>query len=217
MSVAFITARLGSKRLKRKNIKNFYGRPVISYSILACIKCKSFDRVIVSTESELIAKIARKYSAEVPHLRPRRLAKSKTTTLELIKYLVKKFQLKKNQIVCCVYPVAPLLKPSFLEKSIKVFKKLKCDFLLPVVKVRKFDKSIFAINKKNIIIKYDRVSKVMYKDTGQFYIGTANSFLNSKSILYSGNSKAIVVRKNSALDVNTIHDWNKLKKMFLKK
>ena len=54
MSVAFITARLGSKRLKRKNIKNFYGRPVISYSILACIKCKSFDRVIVSTESELI-------------------------------------------------------------------------------------------------------------------------------------------------------------------
>lgn len=214
MAIAFITARLGSKRLKKKNIKFFFGKPVISYPIKACIKSKIFRRIIVSTESRLISSVAKKYKAEVPFLRPKKLATDRTTTLKLMKFLIKKMKFKSNEIIFCIYPVTPLLTPNFLKKAFNQFKKKNCDFLLPVLKTNKMNKTNFSLDKNKNIIKL-KTKKHYFMDSGQFYIGYAKSFLKKKSIIFSGSSKGILISKNKGIDVNTLEDWVKLKKIYV--
>ncbi len=216
MCVVIITARLGSKRLKRKNIKNFFGKPVISYPIQTCLKTKFIKRVFVSTESKLIANISKKYSAEVPFLRPKRLADDVTNTLSLMKYLVKKMKFSKNQIICCIYPITPLLNSKILINAFEEFKNSKCDFLMPVIKANKKDKNKFQLNKQNIVTKKSN-TKSFFKDPGQFYFGKARSFNNNSSIIFSGKTIGLKIKNNQAMDINTSHDWKKLKKMYKKK
>jgi len=215
MCLAIITARLGSKRLKLKNIKNFFGKPVISYPIKACLKSNIFDKVVVSTESKLISRISNKYNAEVPFLRSKKFSDDKTGTSKLMRYLIKKMRIPKNEVVCCVYPVTPLLTPKLLEKSLKIFTTSKCKFLIPIQRANKLDRNKFQLDNKNIIVNNNRTRKY-YKDSGQFYFGTADSFLKNKSIIFSGLSKGLIISKNTAVDVNTIEDWNKLKKNYQK-
>ncbi len=214
MAIAFITARLGSKRLKKKNIKFFFGKPVISYPVKACIKSKIFKRIIVSTESRLISSVAKKYKAEVPFLRPKKLATDRTTTLKLMKFLIKKMNFKSSEIIFCIYPVTPLLKPNFLKKAFNQFKKEKCDFLFPVLKTNKMNKNNFSLDKNKNIIKRKN-KKNYFMDSGQFYIGYAKSYLKKKSIIFSGSSKGILISRNKGIDVNTLEDWVKLKKIFV--
>ena len=117
MNVAIIPARDGSKRIKNKNIKPFFGKPIISYAINVAKESKIFDRIIVSTNSNEIKDIALQFGAEVPSLRPDNLSDDFTTTLDVISYEVKNLNLKSDDIVCCIYPTTPLLNP--IAKSLK--------------------------------------------------------------------------------------------------
>lgn len=216
MCIAIITARLGSKRLPKKNIKNFEGKPVIYYPINTCLKAGIFKRIIVSTESRLISSISKKYGAEVPFLRSKKFADDKTNTSVLMNYLVKKMKFNKNQDICCLYPVTPLITATLLKKAYEKFKKTQHNFLVPVVKANKLEKRKFKLNHYNKIVK-NHWSKNYFKDSGQFYFGKADSFKKNKSILFSGSTIGFKISKNDAVDVNTLTDWIKLKKIYKKK
>ena len=118
MNIALIIARIGSKRIKNKNIKPFFGKPVIAYPIINALNSKIFSRVIVSTESKKISSISKFYGAEVPFKRPKKLANNETSTIKVIQHAINKLSLKKKSInVCCIYPVTPLLNKNILIRS----------------------------------------------------------------------------------------------------
>ena len=110
--IAIIPARFGSKRIKRKNIKNFFGRPIISYAIQNAINSKLFDEVIVSTDDLKIKKIAIKFGASVPFLRPKKISGDLTGIVEVVSHALKvRFQNYRNIFgVCCIFPTTPRLR-----------------------------------------------------------------------------------------------------------
>ena len=131
MNIAIIPARKGSKRIKNKNIKTFFGKPVIYYSIIAAKKCKIFDKIIVSTDCKKIAKISKQYGAEVLFPRPKNLSNDKVDTVSVIHYEIKKLLKKEKKInfVCCVYPCSPLINHKVILKSFKKIKNKKFDYV----------------------------------------------------------------------------------------
>ena len=214
MNIAIIIARIGSKRLKNKNIKFFFGKPVIAYSIINALNSKIFSRVIVSTESKKISNISKFYGAEVPFKRPKKLANNKTPTIKVIQHAIKKLSLKKKYInICCIYPVAPLLSTKLLIKSYKKFKKLNADFLIPVLKKEKTSKRFFYINNKGFLRETKIKKKKLYQDSGQFYWGTNKSFLKYNSS-FEGDSVPLNISKKNGIDVNTYKDWKQLTKLY---
>ena len=130
MNIAIIPARNGSKRLPKKNIKLFYNKPIISYAIIAAKKTKLFDKIIVSTDSKQIKKIAEFYGAEVPYLRPKHLSNDKVHFNESIKHMIQWLEKKKfkPKNVCCIYPTTPLLEHKLLIKGYYKLKKIKILF-----------------------------------------------------------------------------------------
>jgi len=214
MNIAIIIARLGSKRIKNKNIKFFFGKPVIAYSIINALNSKIFNRVIVSTESKKISNISKFFGAEVPFKRPKKLADNKTSTICVIQHAIKKLSLKNIYInICCIYPVAPLLSTKLLIKSYRKFKKLNADFLIPVLKKEKTSKRFFYINNKGFLRETKIKKKKLYQDSGQFYWGTNKSFLKYNSS-FEGDSVPLNISKKNGIDVNTYKDWKQLTKLY---
>ena len=214
MNVAIIIARIGSRRIKNKNIKSFFGKPVIAYSIINALNSKIFNKVIVSTESKIISNISKSYGAEVPFKRPKRLANNKTSTIKVIQHAIKKLSFKKRQVnLCCIYPVTPLLTKKILIKSYKKFKKLNADFLIPVLKKEKKTNRFFYINNKGFLRETKFKKKKLYQDSGQFYWGTNKSFMQYNSA-FEGNSIPLKISKKNGIDVNTYKDWAQLTKLY---
>lgn len=211
MNIAIIPARDGSKRIKNKNIKHFFGKPIIAYAINVAIKSNIFDRVIVSTNSNEIKDIAMKFGAEVPSLRPDSLSNDFATTLDVISYEVKNLNLEDNDVVCCIYPTTPLLDPIFLKNGLKKLKKHSycfsaCafrsnplrGFYIKDEKLRLFDKKFINYRSQDM--------ETMYFDAGQFYFGYAKNFANKKSI-FSEDSTLIILPEINTVDINTQDDW----------
>ena len=219
MNIALIPARFGSKRIKNKNIKLFFNKPIISYSINLALKSRLFSRVIVSTENKRIAKISRYYGAEVPFFRPIKLAGNNTTTISVIKHAIKCLVLnkKKNTKICCIYPVAPLIDPKLLIHSYKKFIKQKADFSVTLLKKKKFNKKMFYINKAGLLKKVGKKgnNKNILSDAGQFYWGKNSSFLKYQS-MFNGKVTPILIGEDKAIDVNTYADWKRLTKLYKK-
>ncbi len=211
MNIAIIPARDGSKRIKNKNIKPFFGKPIIAYAINTAIKSNIFDRVIVSTNSNEIKDIAIKFGAEVPSLRPDNLSNDFTTTLDVISYEVKNLNLDDNDVVCCIYPTTPLLEPVFLKNGLKKLKKNSYCFSACAFRsnpLRGFyikDEKLQLFDKKFINYRSQDM-ETMYFDAGQFYFGYAKNFANKKSI-FSEDSTLIILPEINTVDINTQDDW----------
>ena len=216
MNLAIIPARIGSKRIKNKNIKNFEGKPIIYYSILAAKLSGIFDKVIVSTDSLKIASISKKYGADVPFLRSKELSKDNIGIIEVISKVLKKLKIKPNLStkVCCIYPTAPMLNKNFL---IKGYKKLtqNYDYVLSVKRedsriLRGFyinKKTIIPINKKTKDIRSQNL-KNLYLDAGQFCWGFAKSWLSNKGC-HELKSTFVDIPDKYVQDIDTIEDWKK--------
>ena len=118
-AVAIIPARGGSKRIPRKNVRDFHGQPIIAYSIQAAIRSKLFVKIIVSTDDEEIAEIAKKYGAEVPWIRPEELSDDFTTTQDVIYHALQRLKESDESYdyYCTIYATAPLLQPSYLVEG----------------------------------------------------------------------------------------------------
>jgi len=222
MNIAIIPARKNSKRIKNKNIKFFFGKPVISYAIKCAEKSKLFDRIIVSTDSEKIAKIAQKFGAEVPFLRPKKISLDKANTIDVIKHTLNWLSEKSinPDYVCCIYPVTPLLTIYDLKKAYFIIKKNNYDFVISSAKYDHPLERSFEI-KKNKIKLFDSKKvnsrtqklKIFDHDAGQFYWGKKKSWIKNKNIL---TEKCFAYRlpKSRAQDVDNIEDWKFVEKIF---
>ena len=223
MIVAVIPARGGSKRIPKKNIKNFCGKPIIAWTINIAKKSKIFDKIIVSTDDRKIASIAKKYDAEVPFVRPSKLAGDKIATSDVVIHAITwlKNSGQKPTDVCCIYPTAPLMQIKDLKNSLQVLQSRRCQYVFPVTT---FEYSIFRSFKKNkkglIEMIFSKKSnnrsqdlEQAYHDAGQFYWASAKSWLAEKKI-FGKKSKVILLPRWRVQDIDVIEDWKKAEIIF---
>jgi len=222
MNICIIPARSGSKRIKNKNIKSFYGKPIIAWSIELAIASKIFDKIIVSTDDKKIANIAKRYGAEVPFLRPKKLSNDHTETVPVIAHAIE--WISKNFIkptyVCCVYATAPFLEKDDLKKGLKILIKSDSQYTFSATNYSYPIQRSFKINKKRIEMFYPKHYnsrsqdlEEAFHDAGQFYWGLTDAWLNDQPII-GQDSKPIFIPRNRVVDIDTLEDWSIAEKMF---
>ena len=223
MNIAIIPARGGSKRIKNKNIRSFLGKPIISYPIKEILKSKIFDKVIVSTDNDKIANIAKIYGGEILFKRPKELSGDYSNTQEVIVHAINWIEqnIAKPKNICCIYPTSPLLKSIDLINSFKIFKTKKWDFLIsatefsyPIQRAFFEDKNggIKMFQPKNYFKRSQDLTK-SFHDAGQFYWGKYSAWLNKKK-LFSKNSKFYKMPKLRVQDIDNIDDWKIAEKLY---
>ena len=216
MNVAIIPARTRSKRIPHKNIKLFCEKPIISYPIELALESKLFDKVIVSTDTNKIAKIAKKYGADVPFVRPAKLADDYTGIDEVLLHAVNflKENNEKFLYACCIYPTTPLLTVSMLSNGLKRLKENNASSCFPVVE---FCSSIYRaleINQNGRLRMIQPENKLTrtqdlpstYYDAGQFFWINIKKYLKTKKIL-SSDSVPLLLNGNETVDIDTLKDW----------
>jgi len=223
MNVCVIPARGGSKRIPRKNIKEFNGMPVIAYSIKAALKSKCFSQVIISTDDDEIAEVARKYGAQVPFIRPSELSSDFTGTFPVIKHAIEWLESKNNSIenVCCLYATAPFIQSNIISEAYQKLLNSKSDYCFSVTSFP------FPIQRSIRITENDKVDmfypenffarsqdlEEAYHDAGQFYWGRAEAFKNELPI-FSELSTPFVRPRYLVQDIDTAEDWTRAEVMY---
>ena len=214
--LAIIPARGGSKRILRKNIKLFLGKPIIAYSIEAALKSKLFDEVMVSTDDEEIKEITLKYGAKVPFLRSETNANDFATTAAVINEVLEVYKTKNKlfKYCICIYPTAPFVSSNLLIKAFKKLKKDKLDVVFSVLKYGFPIQRAMKINKEDKVEMVD-VSKMntrsqdlesSFHDAGQFYALNVSAFIK-KQKLWTDNTGCIEINELKAQDIDTETDW----------
>jgi len=221
--VAIIPARGGSKRIPHKNIKPFFGKPMISYSIEAVKNADIFDRIIVSTDSKEIASIAKKFGAEVPFIRPVELADDVSGTDAVILHALKRLMEDGEKIdyICCIYATAPFVKAEYIIKGYNLLREKNAASCFSVTT---YPFPIFRslkINSQNRLEMFwpeyretrsqDLVEA--YHDAGQFYWADAKEYLKEKQF-YSKDSVPIILPRYLVQDIDTPEDWETAEKMY---
>jgi len=222
MAVAIIPARGGSKRIPRKNIKDFCGKPMIAYSIQAALDSKLFDRVIVSTDDEEIAKLAKKCGAEVPFIRPSELSDDHTATIPVIAHAIKELQkVGQVDIACCIYATAPFIQVESLKEAYALLLKNQSDyafsatsFAFPIQRAIKLDKDnhVEMFNPEHFNTRSQDLEEA-YHDAGQFYFGKTEAWLNAKPI-FSEESTAVILPRHLVQDIDTMEDFRRAELMY---
>ncbi len=213
--VAIITARGGSKRIPRKNIKAFLGHPIIKYSIDAALGAGCFDEVMVSTDDGEIAEIALRLGAKVPFFRSASTANDFATTADVIEEVLFEYRKidREFEHFCCIYPTAPFVSPATLRQGYELLRERNADTVVPVVR---FSYPI----QRALKIEQGRLSMIWpenrnarsqdlqpaYHDAGQFYWGRADRFLKQKR-LFSDNTLPLEVPESHVQDIDTFEDW----------
>lgn len=221
--IAVIPARGGSKRIPKKNIKEFHGKPLISYSIESAINSNLFSNVIVSTDDEEIAKISKLYGAEVPFLRPKDLSDDYTGTADVVDHAVKFLKNKglKVDYVCTIYATAPFLDKKYLIKGYEQLKNSNAKYSFSVTSMPFPIKRTFKINKANRcemfwpdnFYKRSQDLEEAYQDAGQFYWNNLN--VNSTEIVFGKDSIPIVLPRKIVQDIDTYEDFEIAEQMYI--
>lgn len=215
-SIAIITARGGSKRIPRKNIREFCGKPIIAYSIEAALESKMFDIVMVSTDDVEIADIARRYGAEVPFMRSKETASDFATTKDVIKEVLSKYREMREEFeyACCIYPTAPFITPKRLEEAMQLMKEQNPVEVLPVVAFSFPPQRCFVINDDGYIsYKYKEYKnsrsqdlEKQYHDAGQFYVYQVEKYLALDGDISEG-MLPIILSDLEVQDIDNEEDW----------
>lgn len=213
MTICIIPARSGSRRIKNKNILNFFGEPIISYVIKLAKKSKLFSRIIVSTDSRKIAKLALSYGAEVPFIRSRKLSNNFTSTRSVVIDAIKKISSEQVPYHCCIYPTAVLISINDLKLALKKIKILNADLIIPVAKyqnspLRSFKKiKLNWINYvyKKYIMSRSQDLKSHYYDSGSFYFYKTSYLLNKKNNL-KNKMTYLEIDNKRVVDINNFDD-----------
>jgi len=214
-NIAIITARGGSKRIPRKNIKDFLGKPIISYSIHAALESKIFDTVMVSTDDEEIAEISRNFGAEVPFLRSAATSNDFATTEDVIKEVIVEYQKrgKTYEAMCCLYPTAPFVTGEKLSKAMDALWSSEADTIIPIVKFAYPPQRSLALNDGKLSMRYpeftDTPSQELeewYHDCGQFYCMKTQAFLYYQTML-TDNTISMIIPELEVQDIDNEIDW----------
>ncbi|MGE8151608.1 pseudaminic acid cytidylyltransferase [Pseudomonas vancouverensis] len=223
-NVAIIPARGGSKRIPRKNLKPFAGVPVLARSIQSAMACGLFARVIVSTDDEEVAALARAYGAEVPFMRPVALADDFTGTAEVIVHALHMLLEQGDSFTnaCCIYATAPLLQSRFLARGLqlleqhpdKAFAFSVCDFGFPIQRALTLDEQ-GALSALYPQFRETRSQDlpVAYQDAGQFYWGRSEAWLRGE-VLYSPCSLPVILPRYLVQDIDTPEDWTRAEYLY---
>jgi len=223
MRLCVIPARGGSKRIPHKNIKEFYGQPMIGYSIKAALDSQCFDQVIVSTDDAEIAEVSKSFGAIVPFVRPDELANDYTATVPVIKHAIEWFdaQGQKPLEVCCLYATAPFVTADAIKKSYDQMQYTQADYCFTVTSF------VFPIQRAVKITAENRIEMLYpeyletrsqdleesYHDAGQFYWGKAESFRQQKP-LFSKSATPYILPRHLVQDVDTPEDWKRAELMY---
>lgn len=224
MRLAVIPARGGSKRIPLKNIRPFCGKPIIAYSIEAAAQSAVFDRIIVSTDSEEIASVARQYGAEVPFMRPATIANDHTGTNAVARHAVEWLQERGERIehACCIYATAPMIEARYIRQgydellwSGAAFAFSVTSFPAPIQRALRLDVNhrVGAFYPQHEKTRSQDLEPA-YHDAGQFYWGTTQAFLSGMS-LFSEASIGIVLPRYVVEDIDCVEDWERAELMFL--
>lgn len=211
-----IPARGGSKRIPRKNIKYFLGKPIIAYSIEAAIKSSLFDEIMVSTDDEEIANIAKNYGAKVPFFRSEKNANDFATTFDVVKEVISKYKLlnKTFNYTCCLYACAPFVTETKLIKAFQVLQKGNFDTVFPIIPfgfpiqraLKKSDNDKVSSCNPEFNLTRSQDLKQRFHDAGQFYWMNTEACLKKKTIL-TDNTGSIVITEMEGQDIDTNIDW----------
>ena len=222
--VAVIPARGGSKRIPRKNIRSFCGKPIISYSISCALRSELFDEVIVSTDDDEIATIARNFGATVDELRPENISDDRTGVLAVVAHEVMKLEEQgvKPAATCLIYATAPMIRESDLIESFKVFDAGDIDFvfsaaefsspifrsftILPDGRAQMFKPEHYESNSQDL--------PRAYHDAAQFCWGKRDAIMDPDAIVFSERSKPYVLPTNLVNDIDTPEDWTRAEWLF---
>lgn len=215
VNVAVIPARGGSKRIPRKNIKYFLGKPIIAYSIASALDAGCFEEVMVSTDDREIADVAQRFGAKVPFLRSAETANDFASTADVMLEVLNEYrrQDKKFEFACCIYPTAPFITAEKLKHAHDILLKTGADAALPVVR---FGYPI----QRAMMIEDNRLSMIWpehinsrsqdlmpaYHDCGQFYFIKIKRFLETRK-LFGDYAVPIELMESEVQDIDTEEDW----------
>ena len=223
MNVCVIPARGGSKRIPRKNIKEFNGKPIIAYSIEAALKSNCFSQVIVSTDDDEIIEVARKYGAEVSFVRPDELSNDYVGTIPVIRHAIEWIEDNKKTVenVCCLYATAPFVQSKIISEAYQQLISSKSDYCFSVTSY------VFPIQRAIKIVQGDKVDmfypehfntrsqdlEEAFHDAGQFYWGKAQAFKDELP-LFSEVASAFILPRYLVQDIDTEEDWIRAEAMY---
>lgn len=222
MDIAIIPARGGSKRIPRKNVKSFCGKPMIYYSIKAALEFYDFDQVIISTDDDEIRDIGISLGAKVPFKRPQNLADDLTPTVPVIRHAILECEkLGWNiNLVCCIYATAPFLDIRDLRRaktltcrSHNVYSFPVCEYSSPIQRALGLnsDGTVNPLFPDNELCRTQDLKKTCF-DVGQFYFARKNTWLTQDNIHQNG--QGVMIPKWRAIDIDDEDDWTMAEKMF---
>jgi pseudaminic acid cytidylyltransferase len=223
MRVAIIPARGGSKRIPRKNSRNFCGKPMICWSIEMAQQSGCFDRVIVSTDDEEIASVAKECGAEAPFVRPQALSGDYTGTGAVMKHAIDWLAADGNklELACCLYPTAPFVTSKDLHAGLTLIRKLDVDFVFsvtsyafPVQRALKLNKNarVEMFDSENFMSRSQDLTEAWH-DAGQFYWGTVQAWAD-QNVVFSNKSTVVKLPRYRVQDIDTPEDWAEAEFLF---
>jgi len=217
VNVAIIPARGGSKRIPRKNVKPFLGKPMIAWSIETARRAGCFDRIVVSTDDEEIAEVATRNGAEAPFRRPAALASDHAATVPVVAHAIEwlRQQGQAPDPVCCIYPTAPLMAADDLRRGLVLLRETGADYVVacttyayPIQRALRRDEAgrVAMLWPEHAATRSQDLPQVLH-DAGQFYWGRAQAFVEGRTIL--GPAAApLMVDRHRVQDIDTPEDWN---------
>lgn len=223
MKLAVIPARGGSKRIPRKNIKPFCGKPMIAWSIEAAQLSGCFDRIIVSTDDDEISEVARAFGAEVPFVRPHALSDDHTSTIPVIAHAINWMNCNASPVddACCVYATAPFVLAKDLQRGFKVLKSSGADYAFsvtsyafPIQRAIRItaNRRVEMFNPEHFKTRSQDLEEACH-DAGQFYWGRAKAWLANKP-LFTDDAAPVLLPRHRVQDIDTAEDWDRAEWLF---
>lgn len=211
--IAVITARGGSKRIPKKNIKDFCGKPILAYSIEAALQSQLFDEVMVSTDSQEIADIAIEYGASVPFMRSEATANDFATTNDVLVEVFTEYEKRGQKFdeAVCIYPTAPFITAKKLQDAVRIMEEEKADTLTPVVRFSFPPQRAFVIREGSLEYQFPEYApkrsqdlEPIYHDCGQFYVMKVENVLKG---LPAKKSVPLILSELEVQDIDNEEDW----------
>lgn len=221
MIFAIIPARGGSQRIKKKNIKKFYSKPILYWTIKVLRQSRLFSKIVLSTDDNQIKKIGEQLGFDYIISRPANLSNNYTPTKPVIEHAINFLKTKfKIKYVCCVYSCNPFLNSFDLKKSFTILKKNKKKFVFPITEYAHPIQRAFKLIKKNKLIFFKKKHELSrtqdlvksYHDVGQFYWGTVTNWLSKKKL--HSNGIGLPIPKWRVADIDNLHDWKRAELLF---
>lgn len=214
-AVAIITARGGSKRIPGKNIKVFLGKPILAYSIQAALDSQLFETVMVSTDSDEIAEVARKYGAEVPFMRSEKTSDDFATTADVLLEVLSEYEKRGRTFekMACIYPTAPFVTAEKLQVAAKYLENGMAEMILPVVPFSYPPQRAYVIRNEYLEVKWkenysarSQDLEKFYHDAGQFYFYNVEAYKENNGQIMEGISP-MVLDEMEVQDIDNETDW----------